>query len=296
MPIYYLIGGMTLAIGLEMAVSWLKGRHTYTMKDTAANLTMSLGEATSVVLLGGLVYQFYWFLSELTPLDMGTGVAAFALCFFIDDFLYYWGHRLSHKVRWMWASHVVHHSSEHYNITVAIRQPWTAHLSMTFLVSVPLILAGANPAVMATVNFFTVVYQYLVHTELVPKLGPVEYVLVTPSHHRVHHGSNPRYLDMNYGATLIFWDKLFGTFVEERDDDPVKFGIVENLGSHNPLRIAFTVWWEILQDMGKKETWRHPFMTLFGPPGWRADGTGKTARQIKQEWAAEQEQQRIAAE
>jgi len=296
MRFYYLVIGMTLAIGLEMAVSWLKGRPGYTVKDTATNLVMSFGEAASVVLLGGFVYKFYGLLSELTPFELGTGALAFILCFVVDDFLYYWGHRFSHKIRWMWASHVVHHSSEKFNLTVAIRQPWTAHLSLTFIVSVPLVLAGMDPAIMASINFFTVTYQYSVHTELVPKLGPLEYVLVTPSHHRVHHGSNPRYLDMNYGGTLIFWDKLFGTFVEENDEDPVKFGLVQNIGSHNPFRVAFTVWWDILRDMGKLEGWRHPVMTLFGPPGWSIDGTNKTSRQIKEEWAAEQEQERAAAE
>jgi len=283
--LYYPIGVGAALVALDFAVSRYQGKHSYGLKDTAANLTMSLGEAAITIVFIGLVYSLYNFLYDHAIFDLGQGALPYLVSFVLGDFFSYWQHYLSHKTRWMWASHVVHHSSQHYNLTVGIRQPWTSHLSLLFLVSAPAVWVGVPPAIMASVNLVSAIIQYLVHTETVPKLGLLEHFFVTPSNHRVHHGSNARYVDTNYGANLIIWDKLFGTYAAERDDDPVKFGIIDDIKTHNPLRIAFHQWGGLIKDVAQLKDWRNIPMAMFGPPGWREDGTGMTTAQYKAAWA-----------
>ncbi|MGI8709909.1 MAG: sterol desaturase family protein, partial [Acidimicrobiales bacterium] len=184
------------------------------------------------------------------------------------DFLYYWNHRLMHESRWMWAIHVVHHSSEHYNLSTALRQP-VGDLVGVFLPYGALSLLGVRPGHIETARGVNLLYQYWVHTETIPKLGPIEEVLNTASHHRVHHGTNRQYLDRNHGSILIIWDRLFGTF--EREDEPVRYGLTKNIDTYNPLRIATHEYADILSDVSGSDTWSDRLGFAFRGPGWAYD-------------------------
>lgn len=199
--------------------------------------------------------------------DLGTGVLASAAAIAGWDFIYYWNHRLMHESRLMWAIHVVHHSSEHYNLSTALRQP----VADSFGVFVPMgILSalGIRPALIEMARGVNLIYQFWIHTETVPKLGPIEEVFNTASHHRVHHGSNQRYLDRNHGSILIIWDRLFGTFAREDDDEPVVYGLTKNIDTYNPVRIATHEHADILRDVARSETWSDRIGFVLRGPGW----------------------------
>ncbi|HEY9131133.1 MAG TPA: sterol desaturase family protein [Dyella sp.] len=189
------------------------------------------------------------------------------LLFLLQDFFYYWMHRADHRVHWFWATHCVHHSSNSFNLSAAYRLGWTARISSAAIFFTPLALLGFPvPAILAAVAI-NLLYQYWLHTELVPRLGPLEWVLNTPAHHRVHHASNAAYIDKNYGGILIVFDRLFGTFVAERDDEPCKYGLVHPILSNNPFRIAFHGWIGMWHALRRAETWRGRWLAVFGPPG-----------------------------
>lgn len=198
-------------------------------------------------------------------LDLGNGKLALAVGILGWDFLYYWNHRLSHESRWLWAVHVAHHSSERYNLSTALRQP----VAEGFTMSVPyglLGLLGVRPAIIEQARGINLIYQFWIHTEAINKIGWLEKVLNTPSHHRVHHGSNRQYLDRNHGSILILWDRLFGTFEEE--DEPVVYGLTRNIESHNPVTIATHEWRDIAVDVARSRTWSERFSYLLRGPGW----------------------------
>ncbi len=237
----------------------------HTVKDTAASLTMGLGNLVVNIFWKGVAFAFYTWLYHLTPLRMGTGVAAWVLLFFADDFCYYWYHRASHEVRLFWASHVVHHSSLHYNLSTALRQPWVTMTTLPFWV--PLALVGFSPAQIVIAQSISLLYQYWIHTEAIRTLGPLEWVLNTPSHHRVHHASNFQYLDKNYGGVLIIWDRLFGTF--EPEVEPPVYGLTKNVNSFNPLRIAFHEYAAMFQDLKRNDPLKVRLGRIFRGPGWK---------------------------
>ncbi|MFM9829227.1 MAG: sterol desaturase family protein [Sphingomonas sp.] len=275
---------MVLLVILEMFLARHKGSRSYEVKDTAASLMMAVGLPLAAILTGwvgvaaGLaVYQHRLF-------DIGWTWWALILCFFAKDFTYYWMHRFCHESRFWWASHVVHHSSQHFNISTAMRQDWTFAFSMIFVNLMPMLFLGFPPAMIALFTGITGVYQVWIHTEHIGKLGPFEWFMNTPSHHRVHHATNPRYLDSNHGGFLIIWDRMFGTFVAERDDDPARFGIVSNLGTFNPLRIAFHEWVAIGRDLAGARSLHEVAGYVFGPPGWSPDGSRDTSASLRQKW------------
>jgi len=206
---------------------------------------------------------------RIATVPLGT-FGAVALLFIGQEFCYYWFHRASHRVRWLWASHAVHHSPNELNLSAAYRFGWTGRLAGSSLFFVPLVWLGFPPlTVFATLNL-NLLYQFWLHTTWIPKLGPLEYVLNTPSHHRVHHASNPEYLDRNYGGVLIVFDRLFGTLAVERDDVPCRYGLVHPLHSRNPIRIAFHEWAALVRDLWRAKGWRVRYDALFGPPGAHA--------------------------
>jgi len=200
--------------------------------------------------------------------DLGTGPLAVAGAILAWDFIYYWNHRLMHETRWLWAIHVVHHSSERYNLSTALRQP-VADVFGMFVPYGVMSLLGVRPAVIETARGVNLIYQFWIHTEAVPKLGPVEEVFNTASHHRVHHGSNRQYLDRNHGSILILWDRLFGTF--EREGEPVTYGLTKNVDTFNPARIATHEHVDILRDVARSETWSDRLGFVFRGPGWAYD-------------------------
>ena len=203
--------------------------------------------------------------------DLGGGALAVAGAMAAWDAIYYWNHRAMHESRWLWAIHVVHHSSERYNLSTALRQPVADAFGM-FVPYSAMALAGFHPQLIETARGVNLLYQFWIHTETVGKLGRLEDVLNTPSHHRVHHGSNRRYIDRNHGSILILWDRLFGTF--QREDEPVVYGLTSNIGTYNPARIATHEHADILRDVARARTWRDRLGYVFRGPGWAYERNG----------------------
>lgn len=278
-----------LTIILEIVLARRGKLHaSYEAKDTAVSLGMGLGSTVAGVLLGGATAaaSLWVYQHRLFDIPM-TAVWAWVAIFFLEDLTYYWFHRLAHERRFWWASHVNHHSSQHYNLSTALRQTWTGGVAGTWLLWLPLAWIGFPPAMIAIQKGVSLVYQYWIHTEAIRRLPAwFEAVFNTPSHHRVHHARNPRYLDRNYAGVLILWDRLFGTFQPELDEEPCRYGIVKNLGTFNILRVAFHEWIGIAQDIARQP--RHALGWLFGPPGWSPDGSRQTSGMLKAEWEARQ--------
>jgi sterol desaturase/sphingolipid hydroxylase (fatty acid hydroxylase superfamily) len=279
------VPAFTLLVLIEMAAWRLTGKGRYESRDSAASLIMGLGSRIAPLAGGGaLVFGVFVAAYEYRLLDIPNTWWAVVLCFVLDDLRYYWFHRISHERRWFWASHVIHHSSQHYNLTTALRQTWTGDILGSLLFKTPLVLLGFHPLMIAFVSGLNLIYQFWIHTELIGRLGPFEWIFNTPSHHRVHHATNPRYLDANYAGTLIVWDRMFGTFTPERDDEKCRYGIVKNLGSFNPLVIAFHEWLGIAKDLLKSRSLREVVGYTLGPPGWSPDGSRLTTAMIKERW------------
>ncbi|KAB2890823.1 MAG: sterol desaturase family protein [Kofleriaceae bacterium] len=282
--IYVAIPVFLLTIAIERA--WAK-RHRndpavkgYTRPDTLASLAMGVGNViisagTKVVAVALMVVLY-----EHRLFTLPTAWWTFVLLFFAEDLCYYAFHRASHEVRFFWAAHINHHSSEHYNLSTALRQSWTTPFTAP-LFWLPLPLLGFAPWMVLLQQAISLLYQYWIHTEAIGKLGWFEKVFNTPSHHRVHHGANPRYLDRNHGGILIIWDKLFGTFEPEREK--VSYGLTTNLTTYNPVHIAFHEWRAIGHDVRHARSPGDAFMYVFGPPGWSPDGSRKTSRQQRLE-------------
>jgi sterol desaturase/sphingolipid hydroxylase (fatty acid hydroxylase superfamily) len=213
----------------------------------------------------------------------GTLRPSWCLVFVLEDCRYYWWHRISHRSRWFWASHVVHHSSQHYNLSVNLRQSWTSQFSGLTLLNVPLAWLGFNPAAVGLAFSINLLYQFWIHTEAVDRMpGWFEALLNTPSHHRVHHASNPRYLDANYAGVFMIWDRVFGTFVAEDRQEPARYGLVKNLTTFNPVRIATHEYVAIGKDLvapGLTLTQRLAY--LFAPPGWSHDGSRRGTEALR---------------
>jgi len=197
--------------------------------------------------------------------DLGTGPLALTAAVLGWDFIYYWNHRFMHTSRYMWAIHVVHHSSQRYNLSTALRQP-VADAVGTFVPYSALALLGFRPELIASARGINLLYQYWFHTDAIRTLGPFEEVFNTPSHHRVHHGSNPQYLDRNHGSILIVWDRLFGTF--EREDEPVVYGLTKNIETFDPVRIATHEHADMLRDVARSTTWPERLSYVLRGPGW----------------------------
>lgn len=266
----------------------------YETRDAVTSLIMGAGSVAEGIVLGFIAWGFFMLLWQITPLDMGTSIWALLICFVLDDLRYYWVHRFGHRVRWVWASHVNHHSSQHYNLTTALRQTWTGTFTFMMVVKAPLVLLGFHPALVLFCGGLNLIYQFWIHTEAIDKLPRwFEAVMNTPSHHRVHHGRNPRYLDCNYAGVFIIWDKMFGTFVPEQDDERVDYGLVHNLGTFNPLRVAFHEWLGIWRDVTQPGlTWRQRLAYAFAPPGYSHDGSRETSEGIKARYLARHPEQK----
>jgi sterol desaturase/sphingolipid hydroxylase (fatty acid hydroxylase superfamily) len=249
---------------VEAVVAARRGRAVFEARDTMASLAMGVGSV--VVNLGwkGVVFVAYEGLYRYSPLDLGHGPLAWLAALVGVDVCYYWFHRLHHEVRILWAAHVAHHSSLRYNFATALRQTWTPMTGLLFYAPLPLL--GIDPVLVLASYGVNLLYQFWIHTELIDRLGPLEWILNTPSHHRVHHGSNRRYLDRNHGGILIVWDRLFGTF--EPEGEPVRYGLTRNLGSYNPLRIAFHEFVDIARDVRGARSLRERLAYCFAPPGW----------------------------
>jgi len=239
------------------------------------NVAVNLIAKTMQLGIFGLIYRWRIF-------ELGYQWWVWGVLFFADEISYYWFHRASHECRLFWASHVVHHSSQRYNLSTALRQSWTGtFISWVFWMWLPLV--GFRPMMVLTMQAISLLYQFWIHTQLVRSLGPLEWVMNTPSHHRVHHGSNWQYIDRNHAGTLILWDRLFGTFQLEDPEDLPRYGLTKNIHTYNPVRIAFHEWAEMWRDVRQSPGWRHKLRYVFGRPGWRHDAEGVRVRPMTAE-------------
>ncbi len=240
----------------------------YDFGALGANLGIMAGQLASKFITGGVVTAAMFAVFSLAPVQWAMDDwRTWAVGFLVLEFLYYWQHRFSHTIRWLWTSHAVHHSPNEFTLPAAFRLAWTSTISGAWVVFLPMALMGFHPVVIATLLAIDLRYQYFLHTEAVGKLGPLEWVFNTPSHHRVHHGSNPAYLDTNFGGVLIVFDRLFGTFVEEREDEPVRYGLTKPVTSKNPFVIAFHEWANLWRDLKEVRSFRSGWRVLFGRPG-----------------------------
>ncbi len=260
---------------LFMLVEFLWGhftRHqTYRLNDTVNSLSMGLlSRVVDLLRLGfaGVVIEALVRAAGVQPINtdaLWVWIAAFVAY----DCCYYWKHRFGHEWRILWASHVAHHQSEEFNLSTALRQTGTDYIGFVFYI--PLYLAGLPVEVVITVGSLNLIYQFWVHTEHIGRLGPVEWLFVTPSNHRVHHAKNPDYIDKNYGGVFIIWDRLFGTYEKERDDNPCYYGITHALRSWNPIWANLHIWIETAQLAWRTERWRDKLLIWFKPPSWMPD-------------------------
>ncbi len=287
-PVDYAVPVFVLLIVIEMIWARLRAPEKYEPRDTLTSLLFGFGSSVAGALTGALIFGLSVWLYQYRAITIPFQWWAWILCFVLDDFAYYVFHRTAHRVRWFWASHVNHHSSQHYNLSTALRQTWTGFIAGSFAFRLPLMLIGFHPAMVFFVGGINLIYQFWIHTEVIGRMPRwFEAVMNTPSHHRVHHATNPRYLDANYAGVFIIWDKMFGSFTPEVDDEPIRYGIVKQLGSFNLLWSVFHEWIGIAKDL-----WRAPFRAklgyLFGPPGWSHDGSRDTSDTIKQRWLEKQ--------
>jgi len=275
------------AIEALVLAFWRK--EAYDWRAALASLADALGRDFVVyrflpLSLGAPVIALAWS-HRLTTMPL-RGVGALGLLFLGQEFCYYWFHRASHRIRWFWATHAIHHSSNQLNLAAAYRFGWTGRLSATGIFYAPLVWLGFPPGAVFGVLSLNLLYQFWLHAAWIPKLGSLEYVFNTPSHHRVHHAANFDYLDANYGGVLIVFDRLFGTCIEERADLPCRYGLVTPLRSNNPFVINLHEWQALGRDLWQARGWRARWGHLFGPPGWRPDGQGLTTEDLRRTVAA----------
>jgi sterol desaturase/sphingolipid hydroxylase (fatty acid hydroxylase superfamily) len=277
-PIYVVL------IGLEIIVSNIRKQPAYTVKDTLTNVYLSainggIDLTFRVIYLAVLAWCYEAKVVEIEQVALYWG-----LLLLLEDFAFYWLHRIDHFVRVFWAVHITHHSSQHFNLSVGFRSSVFQPL-YRFVYFIPIAMLGFRPEDIMFMYSATQIYGILIHTNHIGKLGWLEIIMATPSHHRVHHGANPLYLDKNMGMIFIFWDKFFGTFQQELEEEPVRYGLTTNLTSNHPVKVVFHEWQQIRNDFVQAPGWRDKWMYLFGPPGWSHDGSRQTSAQMREELA-----------
>ena len=281
LPIFF------IAIFIEiLAKKILNARGTLHSKDDSVSIFMGLmsvvtNGAAAFITLGMLLWA-----EQFKIFDLPLTITVIIACFILDDLRYYLHHRIAHRCRWPWAMHIIHHSSQRYSLAVALRQGWTKHFTGTTVLKIPLVLVGFDPILVIFCGALNAVYQFFLHTETVHKLPKwFEAVFNTPSHHRVHHGKNPEYLDSNYAGTFIIWDKIFGTFVPENENSYPDYGLVKDFETFNPFKIFIHEYWGILKDIfGNNRSIKDRILYIVAPPGWSHDNSRKTSNDIKREY------------
>jgi sterol desaturase/sphingolipid hydroxylase (fatty acid hydroxylase superfamily) len=270
-----------LAIVLEV---WWSARHPeamgYDLKDSAASVSMGLLKISvgAVVKLASIPFFAWVYAHRFADLGAPALWWSWLVLVLAEDLCFYWFHRAHHEVRFLWAAHVNHHSSRHYNLTTAMRQTLLTTVTGPIFWA-PLSLLGFPPFMVLAAQTISQLYQFALHTEAIRGLGPLEWIMNTPSHHRVHHGKNLAYLDRNHGGIFILWDRLFGTFAAERER--VIFGLTHDLHSYHPVRIVFHEAIDLARDVRRAPTLRAKLGYAFAPPGWSHDGSTLTARQLR---------------
>ena len=281
--IHYAIPFFIITVIIEIILTVKIRLEEYEFKDAATSIAMGLGNVILGLISKSLVLTVFLFFYKFRLFTIPFAWWSWILVLFAEDFCYYWFHRTSHENRLFWASHVVHHSSLKYNLSTALRQTWSGSF-YSFIFWIPLILLGFHPVMVLVQISISLLYQYWIHTELIQKLPNwYEAVFNTPSHHRVHHATNPQYLDRNHAGIFIIWDRLFGTF-EPEIEKPV-YGLVKNINTYNPVKVAFNEWIQMFKDaFASKTSFSNRLKYLVKPPGWKHDGTGILSPDLRKEW------------
>ena len=255
----------------ELLVSNWQNKKYYNQEDTLCTIGLLVGNIIVAFSIKGLILAFHFYLYQFKILELASILPLWAmwlLTFIMIDLVFYVYHRMSHMVRFLWAIHLSHHSSKEMNFAVSFRQAWFGPISkIPFFMALPLL--GFDPTIIAVTGVISTLWGIVGHTQIIGKLGPLEWIFNTPSHHRVHHGSNKQYIDKNYGNLLIIWDRMFGTF--EPEEEPVKFGLVNNVNTYNPAKITFMAWSSMIDDIKKKKNLSEMFSTIMEPPNTQAE-------------------------
>ena len=281
--IHYAIPFFVATVILEIILTVKVKLKDYEFKDAGTSIIMGLGNVFISIFTKIMILAVFLFLYKFRFFTIPFVWWAWLILLFAEDFCYYWFHRISHESRLFWASHVVHHSSQKYNLSTALRQTWSGSF-YTFIFWFPLIIIGFHPIMVLVQMSISLIYQYWIHTELINKMPKwFEAVFNTPSHHRVHHATNPQYLDRNHAGIFIIWDRLFKTF-EPEVEKPV-YGLVTNINTYNPIKIAFLEWKNMLKDFySSKTSLKNKFKYLIKPPGWKHDGTSILSTDLRKKW------------
>ena len=264
----YAIGApiVLFLILVEVLFSSFYNKSLYKKNDTLCTIGLLTGNILMVFALKGITLAFHFYLFQFKFFDLSTLMPIWALwilTFVMIDLVFYFYHRISHRVNFLWAIHMSHHSSEEMNFAVSFRQAWFGPISkLPFFMILPLI--GFDPTLIAVAGVISTLWGIVGHTQIIGKLGPLEWVFNTPSHHRVHHGSNKQYIDKNYGNLLIIWDRMFGTF--EPEEEEVKFGLVNNVNTFNPVKVTFMAWVSMINELKQKNSLSEVIKVIFGPP------------------------------
>jgi sterol desaturase/sphingolipid hydroxylase (fatty acid hydroxylase superfamily) len=276
-PIYAIV------IGIEIFYSYWHEKKYYSTKGLLSNIYLTTLNFSLDILVRGICLTVLWYFCKFSFIAIDKTmhpILYWGVLLLAEDFMFYWMHRVDHYCRFFWAVHVTHHSSEEFNLTVGFRSSVFQPL-YRFVWFIPIALVGFDPLDIMFMYAATQIYGILIHTKTVGKLGPLEWIFSTPSHHRVHHASNIKYLDKNMGMILIIWDRVFGTF--EKEEEVVVYGLTANIETYNPITMVFHEWKAIYVDLKKQTSLKNKFMYVFGPPGWSHDGSRKTSRQLRSE-------------
>ena len=257
-------------IVIEYAVSLILKKRVYEPMDTISGLSSGLtNNIKSIFKLTVVVVSYSWMVENWSLFEIPESTLTYILAFILIDFAAYWSHRWNHEFNLFWNRHIVHHSSEEFNLSSALRQSISGIVAIYFFLYIPMALIGISAKVIAIVAPLHLFAQFWYHTRLINKMGFLEHIIVTPSHHRVHHAINPEYIDKNYAAIFIVWDKLFGTFQEEIDDKPPVYGVKKPVQTWNPIIINFMHLWQLIVDAWRTNSWKDKFRIWLMPTGWR---------------------------
>lgn len=266
MPIF-----LTLTI-IEKVYGIYKKNDTAPLIDSVSSISSGITNSVKDVLGLSITFLSYeWLVSKIALQHLEPNVLSYFIAFFVIDFYGYWSHRLAHQINFLWNKHAIHHSSEEFNLACALRQPIASLVNLFTFLLIPAALLGVPASVIAITLPLHLFLQFWYHTKHIKKMGFVEHILVTPSHHRVHHAINPEYLDKNHSQIFIFWDKLFGTFQEELDDVPAVFGITRPANTWNPIKINFQHLSLLISDAWRAPKWKDKLTIWFKPTGWRPE-------------------------
>jgi sterol desaturase/sphingolipid hydroxylase (fatty acid hydroxylase superfamily) len=257
---------------IEKLYGYYKGEDTAPIMDSVSSISSGIINSLKDVLgLSVTLLSYEWMSENLAVFHQEINIPSIIIAFFVIDFYGYWSHRLAHQINFLWNKHAIHHSSEEFNLSCALRQSISSFVNLFTFLLLPAALLGVPAKVIAITLPIHLFLQFWYHTKHIKKLGGLEKIIVTPSHHRVHHAINPEYMDKNHGQIFIFWDKLFGTFQEELDDVPAVFGITRPAQTWNPFRINFQHLWLLISDAWRAENWKDRFTIWFKPTGWRPE-------------------------